>query len=47
MTDPTAATILKQIESLGYVVKIFRVNDVVEMYAVPSRGSDQPTSPVQ
>jgi hypothetical protein len=30
-----AATILKQFESLGYVVKIFRVNDVIEMHVVP------------
>ena len=34
-----AAAILKQIESLGYVVKMFKVNDTVEFHAVAWRWS--------
>jgi hypothetical protein len=35
--EPTAAAIIKQIQSLGYVVKVFTVDDTVEMQAVPLR----------
>lgn len=35
----TTAAILKQIESLGYTVKTFKVNDTVEMHAVPREGA--------
>jgi hypothetical protein len=34
-----AAPILRRLESAGYVVKVFRVNGVVEMHAIASDGS--------
>ncbi|HEX5244351.1 MAG TPA: hypothetical protein VFW23_13895 [Tepidisphaeraceae bacterium] len=36
------AAVIKQIESLGYVVKVFRINATVEMHAVSLRGVDEP-----
>ena len=41
MTGTTAA-IIKQIEFLGYVVKEFRINNTVELHAVPLRGDAEP-----
>ncbi len=32
--DATATSILRRIESLGYAVKIFRINNTVELHAV-------------
>ena len=40
--ESTAAAILKQIESLNYVVKVFHVNDTVEMHAVALQGDAEP-----
>jgi len=34
--------IIKQIESLGYVVKLFRINGTVKMQAVSLRGETEP-----
>lgn len=34
--------IIKQIERLGYIVKVFRVNDTVEIHAVSLRGEAMP-----
>ena len=34
--------IIRQIEALGYIVKVFKVNDTVEMHAVRLRGVDEP-----
>ncbi len=36
------ASLVQQIESLGYIVKVFRVNGTVEMHAVPLRGASDP-----
>jgi hypothetical protein len=32
--------LIRQVEDLGYVVKVFRVNDTVEMHAVLLRNPD-------
>ena len=42
--EPTLTTdqIIHHIHSLGYVVKEFRVNGVVEFHAVPLKGDDPP-----
>ena len=42
MTDPTAAAILKQIESLATLLRSFRRNEVVELDAVPA-GDELPS----
>lgn len=34
--------IIRQIEALGYIVKVFRINDTVEMHAVSLRGATEP-----
>jgi len=34
----TTAQVLAQVQRLGYVVKVFKVNDTVELHAVPLRG---------
>jgi hypothetical protein len=39
MTRTTQA-ILKHVESLGYIVKIFHLNGTVEIHAVPRNGDD-------
>jgi hypothetical protein len=36
------AAILAQVRSLGYVVKEFRVNGVVEFHAIPLKGDAPP-----
>lgn len=36
------AAIIKQIESLGYIVKVFCVNGTVEICAVSLRGVEEP-----
>lgn len=38
---PTDA-ILNHVCSLGYIVKVFRVNGTVEVHAVPLRGDGEP-----
>ena len=38
----TTAQVLAQVQRLGYVVKVFKVNDTVEMHAVPLRGDALP-----
>lgn len=38
------AAIIKQIESLGYIVKVFRHNGTVEMHAVSLRESESQVS---
>jgi hypothetical protein len=38
----TSSAILRQIESLGYVVKVFRINGTVEMHAVELRCEKPP-----
>lgn len=34
--------IIKQIESLGYIVKIFKINDTAEVHAVSLHRVDEP-----
>lgn len=34
--------IIRQIESLGYIVKVFKINNTVEMHAVSLRGFSEP-----
>ena len=34
--------IIKQIQALGYIVKVFKINDTVEMQAVSLRGVKEP-----
>ncbi len=36
------AAFIKQIERLGYSVKVFRINGTVEMHAVSLRGETEP-----
>jgi hypothetical protein len=40
--EGTTSALLSHVESLGYVAKVFRVNDTVEMHAVPLRGDEPP-----
>lgn len=34
----TVNAIIRQVEDLGYIVKLFRVNDTVEIHAIPKNG---------
>lgn len=38
----TIEAILSHIQSVGYIVKVFRVNGTVEMHAVSLRGEEPP-----
>lgn len=38
----TTAILLRRVESLGYAVSVFRINDTVEMHATPLSGEGDP-----
>jgi hypothetical protein len=40
--DGTTRAILRHVESLGYVIKVFTINGTAEIHAVPLAGDREP-----